>query len=128
MAVVAGLFDSEADATKAMDRLLTEGLEDLETTVYGGGAGDGSSVVLFPGMPNTSGQAVGNAPGSLPFAVASNEDDFNWFGDFDEIERAFYHEGVRDGATIAMAKVHDEDVNRVRLIFTMFNGRSFVKE
>ena len=55
--VVAGLFDSEADATQAMDRLLRENIEDLDTRVINGSArtGTDSPDIIIPVIPNTSG-------------------------------------------------------------------------
>ena len=131
MAVIAALFDSEADATGAMDRLLREGIEDLETNVYSGGGGNTADTgpnIIFPVMPNTSGTPSGMGSSSIPATGAAVGGEFDWFNDFEDVERTFYHEGLREGATLAFAKVNDEDVDRVRTIFSMFNARTYMKD
>jgi hypothetical protein len=130
MAVVAGLFDSEASATEAMDRLLREGIEDLETHVYSGGGGNdvAGPNVVYPVMPSTTGTPSGIGQASVPITGGMIGGDFDWFNDMDEVERAFYHEGIREGATLALAKVDDDDAHRVRQIFQTFNARTYTKD
>ena len=53
---------------------------------------------------------------------------FSWLNDLDEDEQAFYREGSREGATIALAKVHDEDAARVRQIFNEMGARTYTRD
>ncbi len=126
-AVVAGLFDSEVDATKAMDRLLREHIDDLDTRVINGSArtdAQGPNVVV-PIIPNTSGGpqqgAVGPAA-SVPGAVFGD-----WLNDMDDVERQFYSDAVREGSTLAVARVHEKDAQRVQQLFRSFGARTYKK-
>jgi hypothetical protein len=131
--LVAGLFDTGANATEAMDRLLRMNIEDLDTHVIEPGSQDtatGPSVVV-PVVPNTggSGSALGGTAGPLMGAAAGAGGAFGWLGDLDEVERAFYHEGLREGATLALAKVSDdEDAGRVRQLFRELGARTYTKD
>jgi hypothetical protein len=133
MAVVVGLFDSEADATKAMDRLLREDIQGLDTHVIDGGArGDastGTPNVTVPLIPNTSGGVAqgGVVPGSGG-AAAGGALFGNWLDDMDDVERHFYQDAVKDGSTLALAKVPDESKGQVRLIFQTFGARVYEKK
>ncbi len=126
MAVVAGLFDSEVEATKAMDRLLREKYEDMDTRVIDGS--DRTSMVdpgvLIPIIPNTSGSSsqAGNAG---PIAAANFG---NWLDDMDDVERGFYTEAVREGSSLALVKVKDENADRVRQLFRSFGARTYTKD
>jgi hypothetical protein len=129
MAVIAGLFDSEANATEAMDKLLRQNIEDLDTHVISpsGLAGDGEPNFVFPIVPNTGGMGSGTPGAPVPF-VTGQGGVFGWFDDVDEVERAFYLEGLREGATLAMAKVHDADIERVRQVFRDSGARTYVDD
>jgi len=125
--VVAGLFDSEADATQAMDRLLREKIEDLDTRVINGSSRTptGDTGVAIPIIPNTSGgpsQQSGMVPGAPGVFFG------NWLNDMDDVEQGFYQEAVREGSTLALAKVRDEDADRVRQLFRMFNARTYTRD
>ncbi len=132
MAVVAGLFDSEADATKAMDRLLREDIKGLDTHVIDGGArrdaSNGMPNVSIPIIPNTSGgiSQGGIAPGGGPAAAAGSLGD--WLNDMDDVERHFYEDAVKEGSTLALARVPDDKEGQVRLIFQTFGARVYDKK
>ncbi len=127
MAVVAGLFDSEVDATKAMDRLLRENIHDLDTQVIDGSAktNTGTPNVTIPIIPNTSGgpSQGGVASGGAGPAIVGTFG--HWLDRMDDVERKFYEDAVREGSTLALAKVHDEDEGKVRLIFQTFGARVY---
>lgn len=125
MAVVAGLFDSEADATDAMDRLLRSHIDDLDTRVVSG-RGDTSDVrppIAFPAIPNTGGVMGGGSAAGVPVPI-----DPDWFRGMGDVEQEFYYGGLREGATLALARVRDEDANRVRQLLRDFGARTYVKE
>lgn len=84
--------------------------------------------VIFPVMPNTSGTASGLGHSSIPVTGSAVGGEFDWFDEMDDVERAFYHEGLREGATLALAKVDDDKADRVRTIFRTFNARTYIKD
>ncbi len=129
MAVVAGLFDSEADAGKALERLQREGIKDLDTRVINGSARTGDTPgVAIPIIPNTSGGTSQAGMGAQAPAVGAAPLFGDWMNDVDEVERNFYQDAVREGSSLVMAKVHDEDAGRVSLIFSTFGGRTYKKD
>ncbi len=125
--VVAGLFDSEAEATKAMDRLLREHIDDLDTRVIDGSASNAANSQgeggVVPLIPNTSGgpQQGGAAPGMAGAYFGS------WLHDMNDVEQHFYQDAVREGSTLALARVSDKDANRVRQMFRSFGARTYEK-
>ena len=131
MKVVAGLFDSDANATNAMDKLLRANIKDLDTHVIEAGQNTnptGANTGGIPVIPNTGGTGSGMAgSGAIPMAGAifgAND----WLDDVDdETERAFYFEGMREGATLALARVHDEDVDKVRQLLSSHGARTYTK-
>jgi hypothetical protein len=127
MAVVAGLFDSDADATRAMNRLLNENIKDLETHVINGS--NKSQVddrgVLIPFIAVTSGGGAETGAGP---ALAVGSVFGNWLGGIDQAERQFYEDAVREGSTLALASVPDDSASRVRSIFQTFGARVYEKE
>ena len=130
MAVVAALFDSQADATQAMDVLLRAQIEDLDTRVFETGSRqtDTSPGVVVPLVPNTAGGGMGQPGFPAAGVIGAAGLDRDWLNELDEEERAFYHEGYREGATLALAKVHDEDVEQVRQIMRQHNARTYIKD
>ena len=125
--VVAGLFDSEADATNAMDRLLRENIEDLDTRVINGEARTptGDTGVAVPIIPHTSG-GPSQQGGAVPAAPGAFYGD--WLNDMDDVEQGFYKEALREGSTLALARVRDEDADRVRTLFSMFNATTYTRD
>lgn len=127
MAVVAGLFDSDANATEAMDKLLRAGFKDLETRVVEPGTytGEGSGVVSI--IPNTAGSGTGMPGGVVPAAMGGTGR-VDWLDEMDEVDRAFYLEGLKEGANLALVHVHDEDVQQVRALLRSYGARTHVKD
>ena len=128
--VVAGLFDSEADATQAMDRLLRENIEDLDTRVINGGArpNTDSPGVVVPIIPNTSGGIA--QPGGLAgmAGVVPGGLFGDWLNDLDNVEQGFYQEALREGSTLALARVDEAHADKVRQLFSMFNARTYKRD
>jgi hypothetical protein len=131
MPVVAALFDSQVDATEAMDVLLNAHIKDLDTKVYETGSRQGMSDtgpgVVVPLVPNTGNSGIGQAGIPAAGVIGAAGLDRDWLNEFDEEERAFYYEGYREGATLALAKVHDEDVEKVRSVLSQHNSRTYIK-
>lgn len=128
MKVIAGLFDSELDATNAMDRLLKQNFKDMDTRVIEAGQNtnaDGPGVVV-PFVPNTGNTGAGMGASVGVAALGANR---GWFDEMDdEVERAFYLEGMREGATLALAKVNDEDAPRVRQLLRSYGARTYTEK
>ena len=130
MKMVAGLFDSEIDATNAMDRLLGENFIDLDTRVIetGQNADLENRGVVIPLVPNT-GMGSGMAGGAVPVGTAGLGLPRGWMDDIDdEVERAFYLEGLREGSTLTLARVSDEDAPRVQELLRSFGARTHTQE
>lgn len=127
MAVVAGLFDSQADADLVMNDILRMNIDDLESRVYNGGGqtgtGDDRPTMVFPFVPNT-----GNNMGMSGAAVVPGSGDVDWLGELDEVERAFYLEGMKEGATLAVVRVPDEHAQHIRLAMSKANARTYVDD
>ncbi len=129
MAVVVGLFDSEADASKALERLSREGIDHLETRVVNGSSKTGDTpTVAIPIIPNTSGGPSQSGIGGQAPAVGPAPVFGEWMGNMDKVEQNFYRDAMREGSTLAMAKVDDKDAGRVRLIFQTFGARTYKKD
>ena len=133
MAVVAGLFDSQADADLVMNEVLRMNIDGLESRVYNGGGqtntGDIRPAMVFPVVPNTgagTGTTMGNNMGMGGGAVVPGNVD--WFDDLEEVERAFYLEGMKEGATLAVIRVPDDYVEHVRLAMRKANARTYVND
>ncbi len=126
--VVAALFDSEADAGRAMDRLNRENMKDLDTRVINGSDRSGTQRLseAVPFIPMTSGGP--SQQGGVGPAVVG--DSFGgWWNDMDEVERNFYEDAMREGSTLALAKVgNEEDARRVQLIFKTFGARTHTND
>ena len=131
MAVVAALFDSMSAATEAMDDLMTRHIKDLDTRVVGGkndNTNDAPSVVV-PVIPNTGGNF--GAPGAgFPIVGAGfTGGQIDMLDDVsDEVERAFYHEGLKEGATLVLANVNDDDADQVRRLLAQHGARTHQKK
>ncbi len=129
MAIVAGLFDSEVDATKAMDRLLREGIDGMDTRVINGSSRTGDTPgVAVPIIPNTSGGTSQAGMGAQVPAVGAVPVSGDWLDEMDKVEQNFYRDALREGSTLVLAKMHDEDAGRARLIFSTFGGRTYKKD
>jgi hypothetical protein len=113
MAVVAGLFSSQADATRMMDVILRRDYKGLDTRVVEGQETTGNTAqggdALFPVIP-TTGTGVGQ-PGGIAWGAG---DDATWMSDMRDVERTFYHEGMREGATLALIRVDDDHADEIR--------------
>jgi hypothetical protein len=131
MKVVAALFDSDTDATNAMDRLLRSNFKDLDTRVFEAGQNTNaeSPGVFVPFVPNTGGAGAGLAGGPVNVGIAGLGAAGGWMDELDdEVERAFYLEGFREGSTLAMARVNDEDAPRVRQMLRSFGARTYTEQ
>lgn len=129
MAVVAGLFDSEADATPAMDRLLGEHIDPIETRVLDPRSTDTSQApgTVVPLIPNTSAgeSGAGFGSGAGAFALAGIND---WLNEMDRVERNFYSDAYREGSTLALVRVDDKDAPHVRELFRQFGARTYERQ
>ncbi len=130
MAVVAGLFNSEAEATQAMDKLLREHIDHLDTRVIDPRSTDASQGpdVVLPVIPNTSGGVSGSGNTGLVAGAAALGGASDWLNDMNDVERNFYSDAYREGSTLALAKVHDKDAGRVRELFRQFGARTYEKK
>lgn len=126
--VVAGLFDSGVAATEAMDKLMREDIKGMETRVLEPGQRNtsGEPDVIVPVIPNTSG-GFGNPASTAPAAAVAGE--LGWLNDMDRVERNFYSSGYREGSTLAMIKVdNEEDAAHVRDLLNNYGARTYVRD
>lgn len=127
MAIVAALFDDDASATKAMDQLLNEHLHNIDTRVIEPGQYSGDENVSVVGIPNTG--AGSSQPGltPVPLGMTSNKR-LDWLDKLDKVETTFYYEGLKEGATLTLVKVDDDDAQHVRELLHNFGARTYVKD
>jgi len=125
MAVIAGLFDSQADAAAALDRLHRLGYQDMEAQVIEPGSQDMASGhdTVIPMIPPTGGSY--GQPGGIGGAAGGS---FGWLNDLDKVESAFYQEGLKEGATLAMVQIDDKYANEVRELLNQFGARTYRKD
>lgn len=133
MAVIAGLFDQQAEATNAMDEVLRLKIKDLDSRVIEtqGNQDQAGGGFVAPVIPNTSGgpsQGLGGAGVGAVGVPGFSSGDMDWLDELDEVERAFYYEGYREGATLAMVRVDDDHANHIRQIFRDYNARTYVND
>jgi len=132
MAIVAGLFDTQSDATEAMDRLLRMNIDDLDTHVIEPGQFSDTSEtgMITPTAPYAGGPGAGSSgpAGPMFIPVSGMGGSIDWLDNLDEVERVFYQEGLREGATLALAKVDDEHAEQVRQLFRAKGARTYVKD
>jgi hypothetical protein len=126
--VVAGLFDDQVQATQAMDILLRSHIKDLDTHVIEGQGRYSSQQegpeIVAPFVPNT-----GNNMGTTGAAYVPGNRLGDWLNDLDKVERTFYEDGMREGSTLVLARVHDEeDANRVRQLLREHQARTYIKD
>lgn len=113
MAVVAGLFDSEDAATRALDALLqSPGYEDVETQVlsnFGNTSGNaGGEGVVFPFQTQTTAGYNSSMPGFVPITGNS------MFNELDSEEADFFNRAIsKNGGVLAMIKVDNDKVKQV---------------
>ena len=131
MAIVAGLFNSQMDATEAMDRLLRMNIEDLDTHVIEPGQNSDSSGAgsVIPIVPNTGNPGSGFPGTAGPlFVPTSRGAGFDWRDKMGETESVFYQEGLREGATLALAKVDDDHAAHIRQLFRAKGARTYIED
>ena len=119
MSKVVSLFESQAEATRALDALHSSDYESIETEViehvreldYGG------TGIVAP-APNASSGVAGAVTIPNPLQDA----------DLDDEEAAWFAEGVRGGGVLVVAEVDDEAANSVKEILRDHGGRTYEKE
>jgi hypothetical protein len=125
--VIAGLFDDQTQATQAMDILLRSNIKDLDTHVIEGQGRYASQQdapnIVAPFVPNT-----GNNMGTGGAAYVPGNQLGGWLNDMNDVERDFYEEGMREGSTLVLARVPEEEVNRVRQLLRDHQARTYVKD
>ena len=123
MAVVAGFFDTDDAATRALDDLMRRpGSEDVHTQVISTRSNFGNdSVLAVAGLPetNTTPNAV-IAP--IPLTGFSNNP---LFTALDDDEQEFFHQALKRGGVLALAKVDDAKDDAVRQIFKSHGARVY---
>ena len=115
MAVVAGLFDSQAEASAALDALAETEFEDVTTEVYEQAPDpDDSNVAAVPDLGTSRILATPYAP--------------DFLDELDEAERRFFVQAVRNGATLVVAEVDDEQAGALAAFFRERGGRTTAEE
>jgi hypothetical protein len=125
--VVAGIFDDQTQATEAMDILLRSQIKDLDTHVIEGQGRYASQQdlpnIVAPFVPNT-----GNNMGNGNAAYVPGNQLGGWLNDMADVERDFYEEGMREGSTLVLARVHEDDAEKVRQLLRDHQARTYVKD
>lgn len=108
MATVTSLFGTQLEATRALDALASSPFAGVDTRVYEPEHDDNV------GVP-----AAGTLLGELvaPFADAELDD-------IGEEEREFFIRGYRDGGTVVVATVDDDQARELEQFFAHHGGRT----
>lgn len=108
MATVASLFGTQLEATRALDALASSPFAGVETRVYEPELDEGVDV---PAAATVLGDLV------VPFADTE-------VGDLGEEEREFFARGYRDGGTVVVATVDDDQAAELERFFARHGGRT----
>ena len=117
MMTVASLFESQAEATKALDALPRSGFEDIDYRVYEGNVADEGGQVVPVAFPNTQ-PDVGAV---TPLAMVGDE-----LSDIDDEGLAdFFREAVKTGrAVLVVAEVEEDRATTLERFFREHGGRT----
>ncbi len=117
MTTVASLFQSEAEATEALDALAKTEFEDLDYRVYQRNVADEGGAVVPIGFPNTQPDVGAVTPLAMVGDDLSDLDD--------EGLSDFFRQAVERGqAVVVVAKVDDEDAANLEAFFREYGGRT----
>lgn len=119
MTRIIGFFDSQEEATRAVDALYSGGYEGVETEVIENAdqVDWGAEGIVAPVTNASTGVAgVIGIPTRLENIAFDNEEEANWFA-----------EGVRGGGVLVVAEVDDEDGTEVERVLRTHGGRTFEK-
>lgn len=116
MAKVISLFESQAEATSALDVLYGGDYGNIEIEVIenGGETDFGATGVVVPAINSSTG--VAGAVG-----IPDRLDDVDFAGDE---EAAWFAEGVRGGGVLVVAEVDDEDASAAEEVLRNHGGRT----
>lgn len=118
MAKVVSLFESQEEATKALDALYASSYESVDAEVIENVSelDYGETGVVAP-APNASTGVAGavDIPGPLQDT------------DLDEEEAAWFARGVQGGSVLVVAEVDEEDADAVQQLFYEHGGRTYEK-
>lgn len=125
--IVAGYFDSEDDATRAMDVLLKDpAFQDAESEVISnldGGTGSPGDVGMAPIVPNTSAGGSGN---QIIGPVAITGGGRRLFNDIGDKEAEYFSSAMRNGrGVLALMKVEDQQAAHVSQVFSQNGARTY---
>jgi hypothetical protein len=122
MATVAALFESQAEATRALDALAGTDFEDVETTVFEGDVPDDVGEVKPAGMLAGAGS---NLSGASPQALLDNV----LTGLDDEELSNFFIESVEQGqGVLVVAEVDDEQALDLAAFLQKLGGRTALND
>lgn len=125
--IVAGYFDSEDDATQAMDTLLKDPrFAEAESEVISGyarGTDLAGNVTVVPAVPNLSqGLGAGNVMGPPVVSGGARR----MLEELDDDEQSFFVSAFRDGnGVLALVRVADELAAEARQIFGQNGARTY---
>lgn len=125
--IVAGYFDSEDDATRAMDTLLKDPkFSEAESEVISGfarGTEIAGTVPVVPAVPNLSqGLGAGNVMGPPVLSSGARR----MLDELDEEEANFFVNAFRDGTgVLALVRVVEDLADDARQIFGQNGARTY---
>jgi hypothetical protein len=116
MAIVASLFDSDSEATAALDALADSKFHDIDTRVFNGDVPDEVGEARVLAIPSAS----TNSAGVVPSAVLDN-----WVTELDneDLSDYFIDEVKKGHAVLVVAKVDEDDAADLEQFFKDHDGR-----
>lgn len=118
MSKVIALFESQAEATRALDALHAGDYKDIETEVIEDARDmDYGTIGVAAPAPNASTGVAG---------VVAIPDPLQDIG-LDDEEVAWFAQGIRGGGVLVVVEVDDEDAQSVERILRDHGGRTFEK-
>lgn len=118
MVTIASLFDSQAEATKALDALNEKVSAEMDISVFEKPQEVGDREIVLAAVPYN--QPASTSATAIPAAVSNL--------DLDDEEAAFFARGVEGGGVLAVVEVDEEHEESIRQVLQEQGGRTFTQD
>ncbi|HZD11630.1 MAG TPA: hypothetical protein VE553_09840 [Candidatus Binatia bacterium] len=117
MATIASLFESQDEATKALDALVRTEFEDLDYRVYDGSGAETATSARVIGLPVAEPNVGGEATAGILSSAGTELDD-------EELSDYFMDAVERGNAVLVVADVDDDRADALESFFREYGGRT----